>query len=221
MLKNIFITATNTGIGKTYATVKLIKILSQIGIKVGVFKPIETGVSDSPLDGSLLLKYCSIYNHNFTKISIDKIVPYQFSLPAAPYVAKGKTSIDMDKIFKAYKEIASLSDIVLIEGAGGLMVPIEKDFFMIDLIEFFKAKALLVTHDKLGCINDTLLSLKALDDRGLEHIWCINLRNKEKFNKETLPFYKEYFGKVLYLEENLKEIALSLIADSDGYRYFS
>ncbi len=217
MLKNIFITATNTEVGKTYAAVKLIKFLSQTGMRVGVFKPIETGVSDIPSDGSLLLKHCSLYNRNFTKISIDTVVPYRFSLPAAPFVAKGKTSVKMEKILKAYKKISEISDVVLIEGAGGLMVPIEKDFFMIDLIDFFKAKALLVTHDRLGCINDTLLSLKALEDRGVEYVWCVNLRDKERFEKETLPFYREYFGKVLYLEKDIEKIASLLIADGNGY----
>ena len=70
---NLFITATNTNVGKTYTTLKLIKQFSKMGYKVGVFKPIETGVKKKPLDGNLLLKEVQKYNPLFKKLSIVSI----------------------------------------------------------------------------------------------------------------------------------------------------
>jgi len=202
----IFITATNTNIGKTYATLKLIDSLGKKGLHVGVLKPIETGVVKYPLDGKLLLDAAKKTNPDLKEFTCRDIVPYQYSLPAAPYVSKGKQKIDLKALHVTYRKIADVSDIVLIEGAGGLMVPIEKDFYMYDLAKEFKAKILLVTHSNLGCINDTLLNLKLLDSLHVEYEWCVNMRNMENFALTTLPYYNDRFGRILTLQNDLEEI---------------
>ncbi len=203
-MENIFITATNTDIGKTYATLKLLEIYAQEGYSVGAFKPIETGVkANRPNDATLLLNSCQKLNKNFKSITLEDICPIQLSLSAAPFVANNGKNIDFEKIKRAYKKIKEVSDIIFIEGAGGLMVPVQKDFYIIDFIDFFDAHTLLVTHDRLGCINDTLLSLKALQDRDISHSWCINHRQKtDDFEKITLPFYKAKFERVYSLQDN-------------------
>lgn len=204
----IFITATDTGVGKTYTTTRLLQIAYEMGYKPGCIKPIETGVLSSPEDGTKLLRKCQDLNQNLKNITIEDIVPYQFSLPAAPYVAKGATLIKKEYIAQKIKKLQNLCDVLFIEGAGGLMVPIEKDFFMIDLIRFLDAKALLVTPSALGCINQTLLSLQALKNKNIPHTWYVNLyKDKESFFKVTYPFYKDYFGSVpLDLQEALQEL---------------
>lgn len=211
-MKNIFITATNTDIGKTHTTLLLIEKLSQKGLKVGVIKPIETGVVDGPNDGLKLYEKVKEFNKEID-ITLKDIVPITFSLPAAPYVSKGNKKIDFDLILKAYKKIASQSDIVLIEGAGGLMVPVEKDFYMIDFIKMFDAHTLLVTPNSLGCINDTMLSLEILKQNNLKYTWCINHfnDNKENFKKVTLPFYKDNFDEVLSLQDDIEKIIKKLL----------
>ncbi|NOX15705.1 MAG: dethiobiotin synthase [Epsilonproteobacteria bacterium] len=210
-VKTIFITATNTDVGKTYATIKIINELQKKGLKVGIFKPFETGVQGFPLDGKLLLEAAQKTNLNFHSFKLCDVVPFQYSLPAAPYVAKYGAKIDMKILKNSYKKIALASDIVLIEGAGGLMVPIEKEFYMYDLAKFFDAKILLVTHSNLGCINDTLLNLYFLKSQNIEFEWCVNIKNNEDdFKKTTLPFYKDKFGKVLTLQDNLEEIVEKL-----------
>ena len=215
-MKSLFITATNTNIGKTYTTLKLLHILNDKGYKVGAFKPIETGVDGLPLDASLLLKTCQKLNPNFKEITIDDICPIQFSLPAAPYVANGRKTINFDKIKKSYYKIKKQCDILLIEGAGGLLVPVTKDFYIIDFIKYFNAHALLVTDDKLGCINETLLSLEALKSRNISHNWCINhLESKKEFETVTLPFYQDYFTTIFSVQNNLKQLTEVLITNSN------
>ena len=202
----IFITATNTDIGKTYATLKLIESLGKKGLHVGVFKPFETGVSKYPFDGKLLLDAARKTNTVLKNFTCDDIVPFQYPLPAAPYVSKGYKKISLKTLHVAYQKIADVSDIVLIEGAGGLMVPIEKELYMYDLAKEFKAKILLVTHSKLGCINDTLLNLRLLESLHVEYEWCVNMRDNEDFTKTTLPYYQDRFGRILTIQDDLEEI---------------
>ncbi|MDD3325083.1 MAG: dethiobiotin synthase, partial [Sulfurospirillaceae bacterium] len=95
-LKPIFITATNTDVGKTYTALKLIKALSLQGLHVGIFKPIETGViEDKPLDGVMLWEEAKKHNPKMQNLTIGDIVPYRFCLSASPYVAKGDTQISL------------------------------------------------------------------------------------------------------------------------------
>ncbi len=212
--KNIFITATNTNIGKTYTTLKLLETFSKQNIKAVAFKPIETGVNEIAQDATKLYNKSKELNPNLLHdITLNDICPIQLKLPAAPFVAKGDKEIDFDKIFQAYKKLQQISDIVLIEGAGGLFVPIQKDLFMIDLIKMFDAKALLIVHNRLGCINDTLLSINALKQKEIKFEWCINhLHDIKEYEKITLPYFQAKFGKVLNIQQNLKEIANNLLS---------
>jgi len=199
---NIFITATNTNIGKTYTTIKLIQYLSNKGYKVGVFKPIETGVDKYPIDGKKLFDEAKKYNQNLNKLSLNDIVPIQFKLPAAPIVA-GK--VDFEKIDKAYKKIKSECDILLIEGAGGIKVPINKNFYMFDFIKYFNAKSLLVVQSNLGCINDLELNLEFFTP----DVWAINLFDDE-FYKITYPYLSQKYKNVLIIQKNLDKIIKNL-----------
>jgi dethiobiotin synthetase len=204
----IFITATNTDIGKTYATCKLIEELGSQGLRVGVLKPIETGVQEYPLDGKVLLETAKKYNSNLKNFACRDIVPIQYKLPAAPYVSKGNEKIDIKAIHVAYEKIAKVSDVVLIEGAGGLMVPVDEGFYMYDFIKEFNAVTLLVTHANLGCINDTLLNKNILDTLDVDYEWCVNFRNNKKsFEKTTLPYYK----KIVSLQEDIKLLSENLL----------
>ena len=198
-----FITATNTDVGKTYAGEVFLKKLASEGNKVGYLKPIETGVESAPLDGTKLLNLTKKLNPEFN-VTINDVVPYQFKLPAAPFVAKGDTQIKIDTIINKAKKLLEYCDTLVVEGAGGLMVPIEKNYFIIDLIkEFekhFSTKTILIAPSNLGSINDTLLSINQLKQYEIDFTWYINLfKDKESFEMITLPFYKEYFTSINYL----------------------
>ena len=199
--KSIFITATNTDVGKTYAAEKFLRFFANKGFKVGYFKPFETGVETRPLDGTKMLNITKELNPLFNA-NISDVVPYQFRLPAAPFVAKGNTVIDLELIKEKKKYFESLCDILIIEGAGGLMVPIEKNLLIIDLIKELECETILITPSKLGCINDTLLSCEALKSRDIDFEFYINLyQDKDTFNEVSLPFLISKFNKLNYLDD--------------------
>ena len=208
----LFITATGTNIGKTYTTVKLIKALASKGFSVGVYKPIETGVIDTAPDSNILLETCKKVNNNFKSFNMQDITAYTFPLPAAPFCADQKSTIDLQTIIEKYEALSKLCDILLVEGAGGLMVPITKEYMMIHLIKELNAKTLLVTPSHLGCINDTILSIMALKTFDIDFDWCVNLyEDQEHFTEVTQPYYDAVFpgwwsvdeGVEKFIEKNL------------------
>ncbi len=185
---NIFISANNTECGKTYTTLKLIKALSQKGYKVGVMKPIETGIEDKAADGEILFNTAKNFNPLLNQLSLNDIVPVQMKLPAAPVVAG---EVDFEKIKKAYIKIKPLCDILLIEGAGGILVPVTQNFKMIDFLDFFNAKLFLVIASKLGMINDFLLNKFYLETNNIDFLWAINVFD-ESYYKISHPFMKKF-----------------------------
>lgn len=209
-MQSLFITATGTNIGKTHTTVQLIEAFAAKGLAVGVFKPIETGVNTIAHDASLLLKVCQKVNEKFTNLTVSDITAYTFPLPAAPFCADTDKEIVIDNIIEKYHELSQLCDILLVEGAGGLMVPVTKDFMMIDLAKKLESKILLVTPSKLGCINDTLLSMEALKSRDMAFEWCVNLfEDKESFSEVTQPFYDAVFPDWWSVEKGIKRFISS------------
>lgn len=201
-MDSLFITATNTNVGKTYTTIKLIEFFSKKNLSVGVFKPIETGVIDEPLDATKLLEEVKKYNPKFENLSVDDITSYTFNLPSAPFCADVGSVIDIDKIVEKYNKLKELCDILLVEGAGGLFVPITINCMMIDLIKKLNINTLLVTPSSLGCINSTLLSIEALSNRNIEFDWCVNLyEDMDSFEEVTKPFYDAKFRDWWSLDE--------------------
>ena len=213
---NIFITANNTECGKTYTTLKLIEEFSKLGLKVGVFKPIETGVKEIPIDGKILLDSAKKYNSLLKDLTYEDVVPIQFSLPAAPYVCG---IADFKKIQKAYQNLKSLCDVLLIEGAGGVRVPIKmlseqvpssefQVMEMWELAKIFEAKIFLVISSKLGMINDFLLNKFFLESKNIKFEWAINLFDESYF-EITHPFLKEF--NPLFIQKDLSKIAKNLL----------
>ncbi len=206
-MTSLFITATGTNVGKTHTTLALIKTLASKGYCVGVYKPIETGVTHTAPDATILLEACQKVNENFRDLNPFDITAYTFALPAAPFCADTEQMISIEKIITKYHTLSKLCDILLVEGAGGLYVPITKDFHMIDLIQKLNIKTLLVTPSRLGCINDTLLSIKALKSRDIDFDWCVNIHeDKEDFKKVTQPYYDAVFEEWWRVEDGLDRL---------------
>ena len=205
-MQTLFVTATGTNVGKTYTTLQLIQAFSRRNIQIGVCKPIETGVIDTPMDAQLLLDACKKVNPAFASLGPSDITAYTFPLPAAPFSADTQHIIEVEKIFEKIKELQRRCDLLIIEGAGGLMVPITQDYMMIDLAKELNSKVLLVTPSRLGCINDTLLSLEVLNSRGIDFDWCINLyEDREDFAEVTQPFYGAAYPEWWSIQEGLEK----------------
>lgn len=171
MKKGFFVTATDTGVGKTIISSALILLLRSIGYNVCGMKPIETGCKKQdnsniliPSDG-LFLKDISNVNED-----IELITPLRFKNPLAPLTAsriENKT-IKLEKIYKAFLKLSSKYDVIIVEGIGGLLVPIKKDYFVLDLALELKLPLIIVTRPGLGTINHTLLTLRYALSEGLE-----------------------------------------------------
>jgi dethiobiotin synthetase len=208
LAKRIFVTATNTDVGKTYTTKLLLKKYASRGLRVGAIKLIETGVVDGVYpDGDMLLELIKELNAECKDLSIEDVVPISYELPAAPCVASQGKALDFALLNSAIDKMEKLCDILIIEGAGGLYVPVDSNFMMIDLIPFFNATGLLVTHCSLGCINDTLLSLQSLQRRNIDAAMVFNCREEDTdFSIISEPFFINNDIEVLKLQKDIDTI---------------
>jgi len=198
MSKRIFVTATNTDIGKTYTSKLLIKEFTSRGLRVGAIKLIETGVVDFAPDAEALLSCVKELNPEFKDVEVKDVVPITYTLPAAPYVSSNVLPLDLELLNRAVQKLEKLCDVLIIEGAGGLYVPIDEEYMMIDMIEHFRATTLLVTHCSLGCINDTILSERALNDKNIKYLTAFNCRDSdESFKDVSEPYFRNTREKVL------------------------
>lgn len=203
----VLITATNTDIGKTYVTLALLEALAAKGLRVGAIKPVETGVEEAPPDGTRLFETCRRLNPDFSAITLEQVVPVRFPLPAAPEVARNGQPIDYDAIRKAYHAISQVSDIVLVESAGGLLTPIDRAFFVADFARFFQTKTLFLSHDRLGCISDALVNLESLERRGIDPIWVVNRRSDDQtFDAINAPWFATLEQPPLFFPADLDAI---------------
>lgn len=160
----IFITGTDTGVGKTVITAALAWTLKRAGRDVAVMKPVQTGAEETgPMDIDFVQKVLD------TKYDVDDVCPYRFPKPLAPLVASEAVGekIDPGKIRKAYNKLKSAHDLVLVEGAGGLLVPILEDYLMSDLAHDLDLSVVVVARPGLGTLNHTLLTVQSARSRGL------------------------------------------------------
>ncbi len=209
MAKRIFVTATNTDIGKTYTTKLLLESFAARGFRVGVMKPVETGVVEGFYpDGSELLALVQSLNSEFLDVEISDIVPISYALPAAPFVASNNIPLDISLLHGTIQKLEKLCDVLIIEGAGGLYVPLDEKYMMIDLIQEFQASALLVTHCSLGCINDTLLSKKALEDKNIPHLVGFNCKKEDtNFLHVSQPYFDKSDFDVLKIDDDIDRLS--------------
>ena len=163
-----FVSGIDTNVGKTFATGYLARELAAQGKKVITQKFIQTGCKDISED---ILMHRTIQGIPLTEEDKQGITcPYVLSYPCSPHMASQMDGIsyDTEKIRKASETLCSIYDLVLLEGAGGLMVPLCEDYLTIDYVAEQQPPLLLVSSGKLGSINHTLLSLEACARRGIK-----------------------------------------------------
>ncbi len=158
--RGLFITGTDTGVGKTFVAAGLARCLKNRGIATGVLKPAETGCvlrkgRRIPSDGTFL-KYMA-----GAAEPIEEMVPYRLAAPLAPQVAAEREGIRIQtrRLESAFRKVSSGYAFTLVEGAGGILVPVTRKTTMVDLMKRFKLPVLLVSRIGLGTLNHTLLTL--------------------------------------------------------------
>ena len=154
----LFITGTDTGVGKTAVACALVTKLRSQGYDVGVMKPVLTGADIHPNDVDRLMLAAKVSDPP------DLVCPYQFNHALAPHIAaeRDDVPIDIQNIKTAFDTLHTRHDILLVEGIGGIMVPITKEFFVLDLIALLGLSALVVTRGDIGTINHSIMTIKLL-----------------------------------------------------------
>jgi dethiobiotin synthetase len=162
--RGLFITGTDTGVGKTVVAAGLATSLRNSGVDIGVMKPIETGFSLRSSDAFFLKRMAGVND------PLENICPYRFKFPLSPYAAAQleKASIRLDKIRQAYHRLMKRHQGILVEGAGGLLVPITRNTTMADLALRLNLPLLIVARTSLGTLNHTLLTVEVARRRGIK-----------------------------------------------------
>ena len=165
----VFITATDTGVGKTTVTTALGLALQHMNVKVGVMKPVETGVTPDRVENSDVGRLRALVAPLQTT---DQICLYSLTTPLAPLAASRKDGvrIDLARIVLHWKKLAGLHDFTLVEGVGGVMVPLSSTDTVLDLICHLHLPCIIVARTTLGAVNHVLLTIESLRSRGIKII---------------------------------------------------
>ncbi|HUT52515.1 MAG TPA: dethiobiotin synthase [bacterium] len=176
--RGLCITGTDTGVGKTAVACGLAMLWRGAGLKVGALKPVETGCAGAelePADGLMLARAAGIalpeqaVEGAWTTAALDDVAPWRFAAALAPEEAARLmgAEITVDRIYQAMDRWMDTADLVLVETAGGLMVPLNPRFTTADLMQGLELPALVVAPNRLGVINHALLTIEALRARDI------------------------------------------------------
>ena len=194
MTQGVFITGTDTGVGKTRFTIALMQALKKNGLKVSGMKPVATGAKK--VDGTLINEDANLIQQNSSDIPPYELVnPVVFEPPVAPHIAASKAgvTIDIKQIAESYKALASQSEFVIVEGVGGWRVPLSDKDTLTSLVQILEIPVILIIGLRLGCINHALLTAEAIiaDDVKLTG-WVGNLLEKDYlYKQETINTLKQ------------------------------
>jgi dethiobiotin synthetase len=175
--KTIFITATDTGVGKTVTVLCLGVLLEAQGFDVGVMKPVQCAGKDA----EFLKRAMGLQD------ALKVINPFYAPEPLSPHLAfrRSKIKFDKTKVQDCLRKLQARHDIILVEGAGGLMVPLTNKYYNADLIADLNAPVIIVARLGLGTINHTLLTVREAQKRGLKVLGLVFCQTKPV--KNSMP----------------------------------
>lgn len=209
MSETIFISGIDTDIGKTFSTGFIAKKFMENGNKTITQKLIQTGCTDVADD---ILKHREIMGIELNDDDKKRLtMPQIFTYPASPHLATklDKKELDFAAIKSATEELQKSYDIVLLEGAGGLMVPLTEKYLTIEYIKDNKYPVILVTSGRLGSINHTILSLEAIKNRGIK-LYALAFNDYDNSKDELIANdTKEYLKN--YLSDNFPDSKFIII----------
>jgi dethiobiotin synthetase len=156
----LFLTGTDTGVGKTYTAAALLRLARASGIRCAGFKPICCGDRE---DAELLLAASS------DNLTIDEVNPLWLRTPAAPLTASVAENVEIEpeRLLERLRDLQQRFDFVVVEGVGGWLVPIKQDYFVSDLAIAMQLPVVVVALNRLGCLNHTLLTVRSVVASGL------------------------------------------------------
>lgn len=167
-MKGLFVTGTDTEVGKTRIAVALTELLQQTRQRVAVMKPVASGCEQTPdglrnADALDLLSACKL------RLDYAQVNPYAFQPAIAPHIAADEAGVKIDTrvIMQHFAQLQQLADCLVVEGAGGWLVPVNAEQTLADLAVAMQLPVVLVVGIKLGCINHALLSAQAIRQSGL------------------------------------------------------
>ena len=165
MARGIFVTGTDTGVGKTFVATALLRALAASGMRVVGMKPVAAGIAAGDAVNSDVAALAAAGN---VDAALADRNPFAFAPAIAPHIAAARAgvAIGIDRIAAAYASLSRNADVVVIEGAGGALVPIDARHDMLDIAQRLRVPVLLVVGMRLGCINHALLSAAAVSARG-------------------------------------------------------
>ena len=205
----LFISGIDTDIGKTYATAMIAKALMQQGVNVITQKLVQTGVSINCDTGEMniaddIVTHRQLMNIPLQPCDLDYTTcPYRYKKPASPHLSAALVNdvLDPNVITKTTQQLQQSYDTLLLEGAGGLLVPITEQLLTLDYIAEQDYPVVLVTSGRLGSINHTLLSLEAIKARGLtlhsviyNHIHDSAAQTDDEIANSTMDFLQNYLA---------------------------
>jgi dethiobiotin synthetase len=163
----LFITGTDTGVGKTYAAVTLIRALVASGRKVAAMKPVASGAHETP-EGLRNDDALALHAAMNVRASYDEVNPYCYAEPIAPHIAAAQSGrpVDIELLDRAFERLALRADALIVEGAGGWLVPLNEHCNFADLALRWQLGVVLVVGLRLGCLNHALLSAESIRAHG-------------------------------------------------------
>jgi dethiobiotin synthetase len=179
--QGFFITGTDTGVGKTLVAVALTRALVARGLRTAVMKPVAAGSMQTP-EGQRNDDALELLAASNVKAAYEDVNPWLLTTAASPHLAARHDGVTIghDKIGNAYRRLAAVSDLVLVEGAGGWLAPISATETMANVAEKLALPVICVVGMRLGCLNHALLTREAIRSAGLPFAgWIANLLQSE------------------------------------------
>ncbi len=222
MIKGVFVTGTDTGVGKTFFSVQLIHALRKQGMKVAAMKPVATGAQygSEHMDGALhnadalaLIRACE------RDLPYELVNPYVFEPAVAPHIAatEVQTQISLKYIKQAFNTLADQSDVVVVEGIGGWQVPLNDTKTVADLAAKLKLPVVLVVGMRLGCLNHALLTAQSIQQHDTLLLgWVANFMEAEMSrqaeHEQTLMarMQSPCLSTIPYIDNENKEIEIDI-----------
>ena len=167
MKKGFFITGTDTGVGKTWATLALMRYFKTQGLSVIGMKPVAAGCEWQ--NGLLQNEDALLIQENASfMLNYNEINPYAFEMPVSPHLAAMENTVQLDVLVQAFNSVKDKADVLLVEGAGGWLAPVSNECDIADLVKALQLPVILVVAIKLGCINHARLTYQAIIASGVE-----------------------------------------------------